>query len=485
MIEKSKRVIVRRKAIKKRDKTELTLLELKSIKQWILTGSFSRNIYLDLNYIDLSKIYLLKKAVFTNVDELSKLMLNNSQIAIKKEPLILTLIFLSMGNFHAKKIFKSSFNKIIKSPNDLYHFLSLVKKYRGMGSIIHLVIKRWINSRDVHELERIFIEEPSKYGWSGQDIVKLIKPKPRNKIENYIFKWLSKGKIDFNDKNDYKNLLPLIYLYEQFKNNSYEEPISNLLDKFNFKASIIPGNVHRSHETIIKILKEKTDEELFKYVSNKLFNNDIVEYFGNRLKTILKDNININVDIITELALANYMVNFPIDANIIMNLETLIEKQVKEKRETIDNVVHIIDMSNDMFKRDFPYTQVSPAIIASVITSRYKEVWTFNGIRKRNNSIRGIIEAEGKYEFISHIKPKKFKNAKAIFVWTNREYLGNIEKSLSILKENNLEAKVCLVNLGKGKISSNSNRYFTINSYNSGYCNNTKKVIKLIERGLM
>ena len=260
MPDSKKKVVVVRRSTKKRDVVSLSTTELREVKRWILTGSFSKEFYSDVNKIDLSRVHLIKRAAFSDVEEINRIMLNNSQIVTKPETLLLTLVFLSMGSFHAKKTFKTSFEKIVKTPNDLYLFLSLAKKYRGMGSIIHLAIKKWLSSHDVHALERAFVEEGARYGWSGQDIIRIIKPKPRNKEESLIFKWLVTGKISSNDSTEYSRRLPLISLYEEFRNNTFNEPIVDLMEHNNFPPTAIPGNVFRSKDILLKVLDSKTDE---------------------------------------------------------------------------------------------------------------------------------------------------------------------------------------------------------------------------------
>jgi len=480
LAEHLKRVIVRRKAIKKRDKIELTSIELKEIKKWILTGSFTNVFYSDTNIIDMDKIYLLKRASFSNPKELTKIMLDNNQIVVKKDTLFLTLIFLSMGSFQAKHEFRLSFSKIIKTPNDLYRFLSLVKRYRGMGSIIHLVIKKWFILHDVNYLEKMFVGEPSKYGWSGQDIIRLIKPKPRDKKESLLFKWLSKGEIGFNEKIEYKEKLPLIYYYEQLRTNTNTTPINSIIENFGLESNMIPGNIYRDKDTLNLLLKAKTDEELLIYSYNKLYNNDLIDILNERINLILKENRKLNIDIIETIKLANNMVTFSIDINTIMNLETIIENQVKSKMDTSKSV-HIIDMSVSMFMVAPPASNIPPAVIASIISSASKRVYSFSGAEKFNHNIRQIIEAEGVTENSNSLKPLTLNSPDTIFVWTNRSYLGDLEKDLSELKVKNITSNICLINLGEGKISNKKHRFFVINGYNK----KTKKIMKLVEKGMI
>ena len=481
MAERLKKVIVRKKIIKKRDKVELTSAELLEIKRWILTGSFTKEFYSDVNKIDMNKIHLLKKASFSNPKELTRMMLDNNQIVIKKDTLLLSLVFLSMGSFQAKHEFRLSFSKIVKTPNDLYKFLSLMKRYRGMGSIIHLVIKKWFITNDVHYLERMFVGEPSRHGWSGQDIIRLIKPKPRDKKESLLFKWLSKDEIGFNDLQSYKSFLPLVYYSEQLRNNTNITDVSSIIESNKFNYKMIPGNVYRSRKLIDSILSLMTDEELLSYSHGRLYIPGVADNLKDRINLILKEKRKIKVDIIEAIKLVNNIVAASsIDINTIMNLETIIGEEVKSRINS-SKAVHIIDMSADMFIAKSPASNLPPAVIASIISSSSKEVYSFSGAEKFNNSIREIIEAEGATENFNKLRPLSLKSPDTIFVWTNRKYLGNIEKDISELKAKNISSNICLINLGEGKISNKNHRYFVINGYNK----KTKRLMKLVERGMV
>lgn len=481
MLEHKKKVVIIKKTTKKREVISLTPTDLKEIKRWILTGSFDKEFYSDLNKIDLSKIHLIRKAAFTNVEELTKIVLDNSQIVTKPETLLLSLVFLSMGNFHAKKIFRTAFQKIVKSPNDLYLFLSLVRKYRGMGSIIHLVIKQWFISHDVHFLERAFVGEGAKYGWSGQDIIRIIKPKPRNKIESLIFKWLAKGEIGFNDKIDYENNLPLICLYEKLRNNSFNKPVTDLIDEFNFDPSAIPGNVIRSKDVLYKVLDSKTDDEFFRYIKSRIFLQGMEDYLSTRLVDILKEKRTLKIDVIELLSLLNTLISASVNMNTVMVLQDIIREKIKSLSGTKDDVVHLIDMSNNMFCSIDPFLLISPAVIASNASASSNNVFSFNGVR-RSKDIRAIMEAEGGLETENHIKAAKLNFVpNAIFIWTNRKYLHDIERSVSKLKAENITTNVCLISLSESKLSNSNNRFFTIHGYNS----RTKKIMRLVERGIL
>jgi hypothetical protein len=480
MLDYKKKVVVVKRPAKKRDDIGLTSGDLIEVKRWMLTGSFTNEFYSDTNKIDVSKIYLLKRAAFSNVEEITKIMLDNSQIVTKKETLLLTIVFLSMGSFHAKKVFKTNFNKIIKSPNDLYHFLSLVRKHRGMGSIIHLSIKKWLISHDVHALERAFVEEGARYGWSGQDIIRIIKPKPRNKEESLIFKWLAKDKISFCDDEEYKTRLPLIHLYEKFRKYKFDEDIVSLIEEHNFSPTAIPGNVYRTKSIILKVLDSKTDEEFLFYVKTRLFLEGINEYISNRLKKIIKEDHELMIDTIELISLLNIFISSRVNISTISLLEYIIEKKIKHHQETRDTTVHLIDMSMEMFMSVDPFFQVTPAVIASVSSSSSSNVFTFGGA-KRTNNLRAIMEAEGVQERVSYIKPLNLNfEPKNIFIWTNVKYLNGLEKSISKIKKENPNSHVCLISLSKGRTSTPNRNFYTIYGYNA----NTKKMMRLIERGV-
>jgi len=478
-----KKVIVKKKYGNGVEKKALTYNELLVIKKWILTGSFNNVFESDLNKIESGKIHLIKKASFTEPQQLCKAMLDYSKIAIKKDTLFITLIIMSSGNFQSKKLFKDSFNKIIKTPNDLYKFLSLTRRYRGFGSIIHNAIKKWFKSNSITALERMFVEERSKYNWSGQDIVRMIKPKPRDRKENLLFKWLAKDEIDKNDLLDYQSILPMIYHYEQMRNNNFDNIISSI-KKYDFTRKMIPANAF-TDEVFNYYKNEMSDEQIVLSLKDDFVNQTFI---SNRLDKIIEKK-SLKLDILDLVSVQDSMFKNNCSSLLINKIEQIITYKLKKYIKSNGEVLHIIDMNNHMFNIKNKFFKATNAVVASIFSSNTDEVYSFSGDRIIRDTKRSILEAEGpQIPFgkitklnIDGIKENSSFMPKIIFIWTNKDYLKELEREISILKIIYSKTKICLINLENSRLNNKNPKYYVLNGFNQ----NTKKLMKLMYKGII
>lgn len=124
---------------------------------------------------------------------------DNAAAKNRKYPAAIFLAYLSSGTFNEKKTFQKLFIKSIFSLDELLFFVSYVRKIRGMGHIIHKVVKRWFSSHVVEFLEEEFNKNLVNDDWTAKDILRMFHIKPRNKKENELFKKeVSKNKEDYN-----------------------------------------------------------------------------------------------------------------------------------------------------------------------------------------------------------------------------------------------------------------------------------------------
>jgi len=478
-----RKVVVKRKIGNNREKVGITYEELNQLKQWVLTGSFTNELCSDQNKIDFSKLYLLRRAVFSEPRQLNKILLDYSLITTKKDTLFLVLIFLSSGNFQAKKCFKESFNKIIKTPNDLYKFFSLLKRYRGMGSIIHVAVKNWFNSTDIRLLERMFVLERSKYSWSAQDVVRLIKLKPTDKKEGLLLRWLAIDGIDFNDQQDYLNYLPLVHAYETMRHRKNDISIQEMMSKLQFDYKAIPSNVSRTKSLTKKILETKNITQQLHFLKKRYRDGEAISAVSKGLDELRKNQGTLSMDVIDQLSIYEEMINNRISTKILDDMLYFIELKLKEMNR--ENVISIVDMNTNMYNKKNSFFGITPAVIASALSSSHERVFTFSGREKLNTTDREILEAEGTLETIKHINIDKIgkeikEHPKNIIIWTNREYLKDLEKDVKILSMIYKKSNVCLMNMRNAKLKNRDPNYYVIN----GFDKNTKKLIKLVEKGM-
>lgn len=480
-----KKVVVRKKYSNGKEKVGITYEELLSIRQWVLTGSFSKEFNSDLNCIDLSKLFLIRRAAFTEPHQLNKILLDYSTTALKKETLFIILVMLSSGSFQSKKCFKDSFNKIIKTPNDMYRLFSILRKHRGLGSVVHTTVKKWFSNHDIHELERMFVSDRAKYNWSSKDVIRLIKPKPRNKQENLIFKWITTGGISDSNLLDYKTHCPLIYLYEQLRTGEPNNGMFSFAIEHDFTQSMVPGNAIRPEFFKEWLLENKSTEDLLYYYKNNSLDPSVKKIVNKKLLNLEESKGTLNMSLVEMISVVEVMIDSFESNSSLSIMDDLISDKIKKTANHDEHSVHVIDMSPTMFNKLLPPLKIPPSAIATLSASKSKNIISFTGNKRTDYSERSLIGAEGVQGASTRINIDKVSDCvtsktKTIFIWTNTTYTKSIERDMMILKTIHKDINICFMNMGKSKLTEKDYDYYVIDGFNK----DTKKLIRLVERGM-
>ena len=453
------------KRIYKKRINKITYNEFSTIKRWLLTGSFNNKFY-DDESIDTSKLFLVRKAVMTEADALANTILSYKPIAIKKESLFIAFILLSSGNYQAKKVFKRIFNKFIISADDLFLFFSLIKKYRGFGSLIHATVKQWFKNKPVSELERMFTETNAKYNWQIKDILNLVRIQPRDKKETLLLNYFKGNKE--NNIQSYDKILPLVYIIETLKSNNAVVLENDYYIKYNFTRELFPSNYIITKDEYSYLLKNLSNDNLILKLKKKYNISEYVDEFYNRFED---KKYNTNLSITELVSITNYLTEKGASTKLISKMLEVIYYKFKFIK-TKKNILNITDMSEEMFATTLKH--ITPAVIASINSSYSDKIFTFSGKERVFIDKLSVLESEGRSEEISEVNYKllSYKDLTKIIVWTNKQDLTRLEKSLIKMKEIHPKLNIYLFNLNKSKIKPND-YFYTINGYNY-------KILKLI-----
>ena len=112
--------------------------------------------------------------------------INKAKQTKNKERKMKFLVHLSNYNFYCKKRFREEFNNFIIDVNDLLLFISLIKDIRGFGNIIQKTVRKWLDGYDLNKLEQEINLKVNN--WSFKDILKTIRPIPKNNRVSLIYK---------------------------------------------------------------------------------------------------------------------------------------------------------------------------------------------------------------------------------------------------------------------------------------------------------
>jgi hypothetical protein len=399
--------------------------ELKQLRTWFLTGSFNKT-FLLYDTFDKSKIYLLKKYVLNHPNEIENLMKETYPKSLNKNTFIYALVLLSKESFRSKKIFKDNFEKIIKTPKQIYLFLEYCKKERGRGKIVQNTIKNWFKHKDIHKLERLFVEELSGYNWTAKDLMRIIKPVPSDQKENLLFRWLSGKEIDYND---YLAHFPLIYYYEKFRNNDYtEEDVIYAIKELGMKNISIPGNVKRTNDIIRPLVINNDINSTLKLIPRYL-NKFIIE--EEDVEFIQKNIQNCNLTDIQLTIIISKLEKTITSGNELKLYDILINYLMERVKSKYDNSIHIIDTNVKMLD-EMPEVGCSPAKISISVSYQSNNIFNFKGERIVKNFPK-LFEGEGFNETYPTVNYEKIfeqiddVESKNIFIWSNNKRLRKKE----------------------------------------------------------
>lgn len=246
-----------------------------ALRRWLLTGSMSNLFYQNSNNLTELNIELLEKCVKANPIKTAEEIIYATNFGINNHTPLLALVYLSKGEFVAKKKFREIFSIVVRTGSHLYEFFSYCKNLRGFGKTIHKAVGSWLNKKDAKELEYQFLKYQQRDGWSARDILRLIKPKTEDTIKNYVYKW-AVGKT-----NSVPGELARIAAYEDLKKGLFtEEQFIKGIGDLNLTHEMIPSNIKRTPKVwnalyqkmpigaTIRNLGNLTDKGIFNDISN-------------------------------------------------------------------------------------------------------------------------------------------------------------------------------------------------------------------------
>ena len=466
-----------------KDKPIFSIEEHKELRNWLYTGSFDGSTLYSSGF-DKSKINLVKRFCNASPSKVSDILEEAYKRTLNKQSVIFCLVLLSNSGFRGKRIFKDFFERVIVSGKDLYTFMNLCKNERGMGSLIKDAVSHWFKSKDIHKLEKIFIRDRYGSNWKVSDVMKVIRPKPADKKENLLYKWLSNN---VEEIEDYKEVFPLIYIYEKMKFGT-EELAIEAVREYGFRNNMIPSNVARTERLAEEIfVRRKIDQsivEIGRYLNRLEVSERLARYFE-------ENEENITLSSLKLLSAYSKIKNCMLIGNSFRILNVVERSLINKIKKTHDNYIHVVDTSNYMLDDKLDFSEASSAITSSVLIGASKQVVSTDGSLFNKRTPRMILEAEG-YNVFNKIlipnytdifrKVSEFEG-KVMIVWTNNKNFDKVDfnREFQKFKTNNQRVmKIVFVNLNKER---NKSAFRFIDIYKPNQ--DIDRLLKYIKEGLL
>jgi len=205
------------------------------LKRWLLVGSMRGAFYQGREEMTEGNVDVLKACVAKDAGQTAQMIVDASKKGTSIHTPIFALGWLSKLNVAA---FRAVFNGVIRNASHLYEFLSYVKGIRGWGRGLRGATRNWLNSKEVSELEYQFLKYQNRYGFTGRDALRLIKPTPANETEKNLYAWVV-------GKDAALENLSRLAIYEALKAGSVED-VSGAIKEHRLTHEMIPANIERT-----------------------------------------------------------------------------------------------------------------------------------------------------------------------------------------------------------------------------------------------
>ena len=178
-----------------------------------------------------------------------------------------------IGNEETRKYALENLPKVARIGTHLFHFAEYVQQFRGWGHGLRKAIAHWYTEKEAANLAYQLVKYQSRDGWSHRDLIKLSHPQSDDAARNLALRWAidkmgtrkveeivdRKPKIRWEhderihrqEMRDAKDLLPVIYAFEQVKKETSEGNILSLVKEYRLPLEAIP-----TEKQTIKVLEQ-------------------------------------------------------------------------------------------------------------------------------------------------------------------------------------------------------------------------------------
>jgi len=158
--------------------------------------------------------------------------------------------------------------EVCRIPSHLFHFVSFVRQFRGMGRGLKGSLRSWYQAKDLADLAYSVVKYQARDGFSNRDILRLVRPKAEDKARNGLYKWIVDGIGSFDeDPVTYEMLPQVVRAFEAGKTASRKELIS-LISKYNLSHEMIPTEAKTDPDVWEALLERMPPQALLRNLGN-------------------------------------------------------------------------------------------------------------------------------------------------------------------------------------------------------------------------
>lgn len=218
------------------------------LERFIILGSEGGTYYAKEQPLTIENAEAVLRCIDTDGPRVVKRLVEISYggLAPKNDPAIFALAMAAkMGNDATRQAAYEALPDICRIPTHLFHFVEYAEGLGGWGRGMRRSVGNWYSGRDSDTLARHLVKFQSRDGWSNRDLLRLSHPKPKNEIQNALFKWATSGELidpgalKMKDAADVSGFFH-VQAFEEAKRAKSPRELITLIREFGLPREAIP-----------------------------------------------------------------------------------------------------------------------------------------------------------------------------------------------------------------------------------------------------
>ena len=211
--------------------------DFKALERFLVLGSEGGTYYVDERNLTKENALRTMRAIQLDGKRAVDLIVAVSDAgrAPKNDPAIFALALAAAAKDPATRSYALlMLPRVCRIPTHLFHFMTYVKQFRGVGRGLKRALGDWYNEMPVEKLAYEVVKYQSRDGWSNADVLRLSHPKTADPIRNAVYKWIVDGwQLEWTPDT----LPPVVGAFERCK---IVKDVTREIKEFNLSREMLP-----------------------------------------------------------------------------------------------------------------------------------------------------------------------------------------------------------------------------------------------------
>lgn len=195
--------------------------------------------------------------------------ISHSGRAPKNDAAIFALALAASNPVDATRAYAlAKLSDVCRIPTHLFHFVTFVKQFRGLGRGLRTALANWYQSLSVDKLAYEVVKYQQRDGWSNADVLRIAHPETADPVRSAVYRWMlgqdlgartlkASGSKGSRKYGAVKAVLPdVIGAFEALKTETDPDVIATLVSDYNLSREMVP-TASLNHAVVWEALLQK------------------------------------------------------------------------------------------------------------------------------------------------------------------------------------------------------------------------------------